>query len=347
MSTISKSYLKNRFLQDKLLVMKTRYIPGLIYLSVSIALLFFKFFAYKMTSSDAIFSDAMESIVNVVAAAFAFYALYKSTQKTSQFPYGAGKIENISASVEGSLLGFASIAILFEVFLSVVKAPTVENLNVGIIIIAITGFANLLLGVYLKYESRRLQSQALDASGSHILSDVITTAGVIIGLCITQWTGWFFIDTAIAFVLAIFIAYLSVKHLKSAIGEMLDKEDLGLLKKLVDIFNKINQTGLIQIHHVKIIRSGPLHHIDAHFVLPEFWDVNKIHDEVSLLEKNINKYYGYEVEIGAHLDPCRKAYCKHCDLASCPIRKEDFIKKLPVTLEQMRSPMEPDDFMKD
>lgn len=323
-----------------------RYIPGFIYLVVSIALLILKFFAYKVTSSDAIFSDAIESVVNVLAASLAFYVLYKSTQTNSQFPYGAGKLEHISSSTEGGLLAFASLAIIFETVLSLINKQSIQELDSGIAIIAVTALANLFLGLYLKNQSKKLKSQALSTSGTHILSDVITTVGVILGLVVVRFTGLRFIDTLMALCLAVFIAYLGFKHLSGAISEILDKTNLELLEKLEKIFNQVNLPGFIQIHQVKIIRSGPHHHIDAHFVMPEFWDVSRIHEELNLLEKKINKSYGYKAEIGAHLDPCRKAYCQHCEVEPCKIRQVNFVKKLPASIDQMQSFLEPDQFMK-
>lgn len=321
--------------------MTARYWPGLIYLIVSLILCVCKFVAYRITLSDAIFSDAMESIVNVVAATLSFYALYKSTQKNSQFPYGAGKLESISTFAEGSLLAFASLAIMLTAFTSLINKQNLQELKLGIFLVLITAIANALLAVYLRYESKRLKSHALSASSTHIFSDVVTSVVLVVGLILIQWTGWMFLDSLMAFIMAIFIAYLSFKHLKIGVREILDKENLQLLKELEKIFNNIDQPGLIQIHQVKIIRSGPLHHIDAHLVIPEFWSVKTIHEELKKLEQSISKTYNYRVEIGSHLDPCRKAYCKHCQVSPCSIRKEDFVEKLKVTVEQMRSPLEP------
>ena len=323
-----------------------RYLPGLIYFVVSFGLLLVKFLAYKLTSSEAVFSDAMESIVNVIAAGLSFYILYKNSKPNPDFPYGAGKLEHISSTTEGALLAFAAFAIVLETLPNFMNQQPVLELNLGIIIIAITGVVNLVLGLFLKYQAKKLNSVALHMSGTHVLSDVLTTVGVIGGLFLVKWTGFYFIDSLVALMLAAFIAYLSFKHIRSSLSEVLDKEDLKLLKKLASIFNSINQEGFIQIHQVKVIRSGDFHHIDAHFVIPEFWNVKKIHEEINILENKIHKLYGKKVELGVHLDPCRRAYCKHCDVLSCEIREESFVRKLPASLEQMRSPIEPEPFMK-
>lgn len=326
--------------------MDSRYQPSFVYLIVSLILCAVKFIAYSLTLSDAIFSDAMESLVNIVAATLSFYALYKSHQKNSQFPYGAGKLESISTFAEGGLLAFASLAIVFEAFTSLVNKQSLQDLQVGIYLIFLTSIGNALLAFYLSKQAKKLKSQALKASASHIFSDVMTSLSLIAGLFLIQWTGWMFLDSVIAFGLAFFIAYLSFKHLKIGIREILDKEDPKLLQKLEKVLSNIEQPGIIQIHQVKIIRSGPLHHIDAHFVIPEFWDVKAIHHELEKLEQSISKQYDYQVEIGSHLDPCRQAYCKHCKVQPCSIRKENFVEKLQVSVDQMRSPVEPKPFRK-
>ena len=322
-----------------------RYLPGLVYLLTSLALLAAKFWAYSLTSSEAIFSDAIESIVNVVAASLSCYALYRNRKPNPEFPYGTGKMEHVSSSTEGGLMAFASLTIVFEAFSSLIFNVPLRGINFGLLIISLTGVANLFLGLFLKRQGKKWQSPALMASGSHVFSDAFTTGGVICGLFLIKITGWELLDPLIALAIAGFIGWTGIRHLRVSMGEMLDKENPALLKKLESVFNRIEREGFIQIHQVKVIRSGGSHHIDAHFVIPEFWDVKQIHEEINSLEKKIEKLYGQKVELGVHLDPCRQAYCRFCDVFYCKIRKEEFERKLPATVEQMRSPEEPQPFI--
>ena len=324
----------------------TRYLAGLTYFLISLFLLFVKFWAFKITSSQAIFSDAMESIVNVVAAGLAFYVLYQNHKPNSNFPYGAGKLEYISSSTEGSLMVFASIAIYFQVFNSFFQKETLNELTPGILLIAFTGVINLGLGLFLKHQGKKTNSMALKVSGSHVLTDVATTAGILVSLAIVSMTGWQFIDSLIALALASYIGFVGVKHVLSSLREMIDKENPKILKNLEKIFNQTRPDGIIQIHQVKIIRSGSFHHIDAHLVVPEYWDVKKVHEELNQFEKSIEDHYDYSVELGVHIDPCRRAYCKFCAVSNCSLRKEAFEKKLAVSLDQMRSLVEPEKFKK-
>ena len=322
----------------------TRYRIGLVYFLVSISLLFIKFWAFQITASQAIFSDAMESIVNVIASGLTLYVLYQKQKPTPGFPYGAGKLEYISSSIEGSLLVFASLAIYFQAINSLFSHKTLNQLGTGLLLITFTGIVNLALGLFLKYKGRKIKSMALQTSGSHVLSDALTTVGILLGLGLVQVTGWIFLDSLLAIGIASLIGVVGIKHIRSALVEIIDKENPDILKKLAVIFNKVRPSGIIQIHQVKIIRSGSFHHIDAHFVVPEYWDIQKAHEELNFFEKNIERNYEHSIELGFHLDPCRRAYCKFCDVSNCSIRKEKFEKKIPVSLEQMRSLHEPKDF---
>lgn len=322
----------------------TRYFAGMVYFLISLALLFLKFLAFHITSSQAIFSDAMESIVNVVASGLTFYVLYQNQKPHPKFPYGAGKLEYISSSTEGSLMVFASLAIYFQVFNALFSNKQLHELGVGLLLIGFTGLANLGLGLFLKHEAKKTQSKALAVSGSHVLTDVLTTAGVLVGLGLVHVTGWKFLDSLLALILATYIGIIGVTHVLSSLSEMIDKENPDILAKLEPIFNKVRPDGIIQIHQVKVIRSGSFHHIDAHFVVPEYWEAHKIHEELNDFEKKIESHYDHNIELGVHIDPCRRAYCKFCSISNCSVRQEDFVKKIPASVGQMRSLHEPEKF---
>ena len=316
-------------------------------LAVSIVLMVVKFWAHNMTESQAIFSDAVESIVNVLAAMVALWVIWYSAKPADEdHPYGHGKIEFFSAAFEGGLITFASLAICVEATKALIRGETLTHLNEGLVLVAAAGIGNLLLGLYLSKRGKALSSVALKASAAHVISDFWTSAGVIGGLFVVQLTGWLWADSVTALLVGLWLGFTGFRLVASAIGGLMDQEDPKLLETLADVFRKSTKPGIIQIHHVRVIRSGWYHHIDAHLVMPEFWDVKRVHEVVNAFERSVIQNYEYGGEMNYHVDPCRRAYCRFCDVADCPIRQESFEEAMPVRLEHLRSPVEPAEFRK-
>src|SRR5262245_28807883 len=178
---------------------RARVRAGLVSLVVGTVILAAKFWAYRLTGSTAILSDALESIVNVVAAVFALGGILFAAQPADRnHPYGHGKIEFFSAAFEGGLIAFAAILIVYEALSALVAGPELRALDVGLAIVGATGVANALLGVYLLRTGRRHTSLALEADGKHVLSDALTSAGIVVGLGLVRVTGLAWLDPLVA-----------------------------------------------------------------------------------------------------------------------------------------------------
>lgn len=314
-------------------------------LIVSVVLLSAKFWAFAQTHSQAVFSDAVESIVNVVAAALAMVVVSVSAKPADkEHPYGHGKAEYFSSAFEGGLIAFAAFWIVVEAVRGFLEPSALRQLDFGVAVVLAAGFANLFLGLYLLRLGRLRSSIALRASGHHVISDFWTSMAVAIGLFLVRWTGWLWMDSLIAVIMGLVLARSGYLLVRESIRGLMDEEDLSVLGDLASVFAKESLIGIIQIHHVKVIRSGWYHHIDAHLVLPEFWTVEQVHDHVNVFEQRVIKRYPYGGEMNFHFDPCRRAYCRVCDLEPCSIRAEKFEKKIPVLLEHMRSTVEPAEF---
>ncbi len=318
---------------------------AIVSLVVSTGLLLVKFWAFHQTGSQAVFSDAMESIVNVVASALALFVIFYASRPADQeHPYGHGKMEYFSAAFEGGLISFAAILIMVASIRSLILGPEIERLDIGVIVVLGAGAVNFLLGLYLVRRGQKLSSVALRASGKHALADFWTSLGVGLGLALVALTEMFWLDSVLAFAVGALLARSGFKLVRESVGALLDEEDLEVLKKLAGAFEKHSENGIIQIHHVKTIRSGWYHHIDAHVVLPEFWTVDQVHERMLVFEKRVIQDYPYKGEMNFHFDPCRRAYCKVCDLKDCPIRREPFVERMAPDIEQLRSPHEPSEF---
>lgn len=313
---------------------------GLIYLVVSLIVFFLKTVAAVKTQSTALFSDALETLVNIAAAIVSLVVLkFISQPKDENHPYGHGKAEFISAAVEGGFVFSAGLAIFIEACQTLAKPKILDFNEMGIIVSGLATLMNMFLSLYLKRASKDKQSVMLNASSVHVMSDVWTTVGVLIGLGISKITGFIWLDPVIALVLACFLFIEGYKILRQAFSGLTDELDPQILKELSIAFQKVvdegQAPGLIDLHAVRFIRSGNFHHVDAHLVVPRFWDVSKTHVFMEDLEKKVVKAYRFDGEIAFHIDPCEKDDCATCDYANCAVRSQAFTKRKSFTPERV------------
>jgi cation diffusion facilitator family transporter len=308
-------------------------------LAVSVALLAAKYQAYLLTGSTAILSDALESIVNVVAAIFGLGGLiFAGRPADRNHPYGHGKIEFFSAAFEGGLIAFAAVLIAYEVVLSLLRGADLRAIDLGVAIVLGAGVVNLLLGYYLVRAGRRYDSLTLVADGRHVLSDFYTSAGIVVGLLLVRFSGIAWLDPVVAAVVALNLLWTGFRLVRHAAGGLLDEEDPALLNRLLDVVRHHLGQGVIRIHHLRAIRSGRFHHVDAHLVVPEFWSVERSHELAEELAAQVIKEMGVEGEMTLHTDPCHRIYCAMCDLEACPIRRAPFGGRPALTLEEAVQP---------
>jgi cation diffusion facilitator family transporter len=321
---------------------RVRLTAGTISLVVGAGLMLIKFLAYRVTGSSAILSDALESIINVVAAAFAMGSiLFAGRPADRGHPYGHGKIEYFSAAFEGGLISFAAVAIIIKAVEALTKGSHVESIETGLIIIAAAGAVNALLGLFLLRVGKRTNSLILMADGHHVLSDFWTTAGVIVGLILVKVTGQTWLDPLVAIVVALNLARTGFLLVRHAARALLDEEDSELLQKILDSSEKVRSAGIIRIHHLRAIRVGRFAHVDAHLVVPEFWTVQEAHDQQDAFEKRLLEITSIEGEVLFHTDPCWQLYCEVCDLGNCPVRKTAFVRRPLMTLDEATQPDPP------
>ena len=303
------------------------------------ALLALKFFGFTLTGSTAVYSDAMESIVNVVAAAFALGAIaFAARPADANHPYGHGKMEFFTAVFEGGLVAFAAVMILYESVQSLLRGPEVREIDTGLLIVVGAGVGNLVLGTYLVRAGKRTGSPALVADGKHVISDFWTSAGVAVGLLLVKATGLLWLDPAAAAFVAILLGITGFRLVRQAAGGLLDEEDPALLEELASLFARVPVEGAIEVHEVRAIRSGSHIHVDAHVVVPEFWTVDRSHDTAEAMERWLLANWSREGELVFHVDPCRRVYCARCPLADCAVRTAPFQARPVVTRESIVGP---------
>jgi cation diffusion facilitator family transporter len=308
-------------------------------LLVSLGLLAAKFQAYRLTGSTAILSDALESIVNVVAAVFAIGALlFAGRPADRNHPYGHGKMEFLSAAFEGGLIAFAAVLIVYEVVQGLLYGVTLRALDTGLAVVLGAGLVNLALGAYLVRTGRRYDSLTLVADGRHVMADFYTSAGIVVGLLLVRVTGLGWLDPVVAAVVALNLLWTGLRLVRQAAAGLLDEEDPALLGRLLDVLQPHLGQGVIRIHHLRAIRAGRVHHVDAHLVVPEFWSVERSHELAEHLGERVMKDLGVEGEMTLHTDPCHRVYCRMCDLEECPVRRDLFLGRPPLTVDEAVQP---------
>ena len=307
-------------------------------LFISFIVLALKFVAYFQTSSTAILSDAIETITNVATAVVALVLLkYALAPADEEHPYGHGKLEYFSASFEGGIILFAALAIIFESVRSLILGNRIDNINVGLFYIIAASVINFIAGLYLKSVGKKQNSETLKASGSHLMADVKTTLGIVIGLMLYKITGIAWIDPVIGILVGLWLVYESVQIIKKNIGGLLDETDLSSVQHLSETIEKHLAPEIIDIHNLRIIRSGSFHHIDGHLVVPQFLEIHMVHELIHNFEKKVVGDYKFDGEFAFHTDPCYQKYCSACEVIICPLRKSEFKARRTMDLRHLIS----------
>ncbi len=297
----------------------------LLSLVTGIVLMLIKFIAYFITESNAIFSDAAESIVNVVASAFAYYSIYLSAQpKDQNHPYGHGKVEFFSVFVEGGMIFIAGSIILIKSIYGVFSPQPVSNVEEGMYLILLTSLINLGVGFYLMKRGKALRSLTIEADGKHLQVDAISSFGLIGGLLIMKLTGLAWIDLALSFILGLFILFNGYKLLRKSISGLMDESDIEVVEEVVDILKERRKTEWIDVHNLRVQRYGQELHIDCHLTLPNYYTLNQVHDSISDFDKVLNDNLASKTEFFIHADPCMPECCYYCNVENCPIRSEPY-----------------------
>lgn len=296
-----------------------------------------KVIAYYLTNSVAILTDALESIVNVVAGFLGLYSLHLSAKpKDADHPYGHGKIEFISAAVEGVMISFAAIIILFESVRNLITPLPLQQLDIGIAIIALTGAVNFVVGRWCLRTGTRNNSQALQASGKHLISDTYSTIGILGGLLLLYFTGIIWIDSIVAIVFGCIIFYTGFRIMRTSIAGIMDERDQDLLRRMTKILDEGRSKNWVDIHNMRIIKYGSTLHIDCHLTVPWYLNVHEAHDEVDKLEYLVRKEFGDAMELFVHTDGCLATACAICIKDDCPVRYHPFERRIKWTVQNMQ-----------
>ncbi|HBN05136.1 MAG TPA: cation diffusion facilitator family transporter [Bacteroidales bacterium] len=290
---------------------------------ISSLILICKFAAYFITNSAGVYSDAMESIVNVVAGIISLMSLrWASKPADDKHPFGHGKMELISASIEGILIMLAGGLIIYEAISRIYFPPKeLPQLEIGIVIVAIAGILNYLLGYWSIRKGKKNSSMALIASGKHLQSDTYSSIGLILGLVLISITGLIILDSLLALVYGSIIIVAGVKILRKTVANLLDENDMEELKAITEVINKHKAEDWIDIHNLRVVSYGNSLHIDCDLTLPCFYTINQGHQATEKLKQAL-QIQSDDLYFTVHSDSCDEKYCFQCTMTNCPIRKE-------------------------
>ncbi|MBD2747817.1 cation transporter [Microvirga sp. BT688] len=266
-----------------------------------------KYAAYYITGSIALYSDALESIINVVTAVAAFMAVRLSAAPAdANHPYGHHKVEYFSAVLEGVLIIVAALAILREAYFGFLAPRVIDAPVHGLAVNAVASVINAAWSWALIHHGRRLRSPAIVADGRHLLTDVVTSAVVIIGLLLVPLTGWTWLDSALAAMVAVNILWSGWGLIKESIGGLMDEALPETTLIRVREIIALNAEGAIEAHDLRTRHAGRMTFIDFHLVVPGAMSVTDAHDICDRLERAL-KADVEDALITIHVEPDNKA----------------------------------------
>ncbi|MBI2300811.1 MAG: cation transporter [Armatimonadetes bacterium] len=268
---------------------RSRRRAAMVSLAVAVLLVATQFTAYFLTHSSAVLSDAMESVVNIAAAAFAIYSVRLSRSAADRrHPYGHYKIEFLAAAFEGALIFLAGLLIIAAAVPRLLRGAPTERLDFGLALVCGAAACNGLLGWYLIRIGRHLHSLTLEADGKHVVSDVWTSLGVVVGLLVVRVTGWSPADPLAAIVLALLIIVAGARLVvRSAYGVMdsVSPETVQQGERVLSA--AVEAERILGWHKLRVRDVGAFRFVDVHIQLPEGASLAAGHDVAEELEREL------------------------------------------------------------
>ncbi|MFZ0962767.1 MAG: cation diffusion facilitator family transporter [Terriglobia bacterium] len=272
-------------------------------LAVGFLMLGTKVFAYGMTGSAAILSDAAESVVHVVAVSFAAYSLWLSRKPPDPtHHYGHDKIAFFAAGFEGAMIVLAAVYILYESIHRLIAGPKLENLGAGALLVLGAGLINGALGAYLVWIGKKHGSLILEADGKHVLTDCWTSLGVIVGLGLTMLTGWLRLDPVVAILVALNILWMGSKLIRQSIGGLMDEVDPIVESQIRRLLAEMTSEAGVEFHGLRQRNAGNTNWVEFHLLFPKDTSLESAHALATKIEELIQRDSTMRTEVISHLE---------------------------------------------
>lgn len=275
-------------------------------LAVSFLMLGGKLTAYFLTGSAAIFSDAAESVVHLLATAFVGFSLWYAFQPPDTgHPYGHGKIAYFSSGLEGMLIIVAAIAIVYTAVRDLVLGPSLARLETGLLILAGLTLVNLALGLYLVRTGRRYNNLMLVSNGQHVLTDMWTSVGVLVGIGLVHITDILWLDPTVAILVALNILWTGFSLVRRSVSGLMERADDAYTTTMLDVLDKARKEGVVsQYHQLRHRRVHDQLWVEYHLLFPEDLTITEAHDRSHEVEDRITAAFPRDdVFVTAHLEP--------------------------------------------
>jgi cation diffusion facilitator family transporter len=275
--------------------------------AAGIIMLLIKWYAYSITGSTAILSDAVESVVHIIGVAFAVFSLWLSLKPADvSHLYGHEKINYFSAGVEGGLIILAAAYIIFTSVKRLIFGIELTNLDTGTYFTLGAAVINLALGSYLLLKGKKSNSLILIANGKHVLTDSWTSFGVVIGLFLTLLTGWLPFDPLVAIVVAVNILWTGGKLIRQSAGGLMDEADTEIGNKLREVLKKETEKRGLRYHQLRYRESGNSLWIEFHLLFPKGTLLDEAHPVATEIEFLVKDTFNKDVNVVTHLESMYK-----------------------------------------
>jgi cation diffusion facilitator family transporter len=276
------------------------------YLSIAAAVvtILLKFTAYRVTGSIGFFSDALESIVNLLAAVFGLIMLHVSEKPADEgHEFGHSKAEYFSSAIEGSLILLAAFSIIWSAVPRLIHPIALENINIGLLFSVGASLVNLAVGQMLIHNGKKSKSLLVEADGKHLMTDVWTSAGVIAGILLVKFTGILILDPIIAILVALNIVYTGYRLISRSTNGLMDasisETEINQVKKYLDSLKEKN----ITYHSLMTRQAGQRKFISFHLLVPGAWTVQQGHENADIIEETIEDMFDEPVTVTSHIEP--------------------------------------------
>lgn len=290
--------------------------------------------AWFLTHSVTILTDALESTVNVVASCIGLYSLHVAAKpRDVDHPYGHAKAELVSSGIEGLLIFVAGILVMYSAGIQLLRPQPIHSLDLGIVVVAITGLINFFAGLYAVKVGKNRSSLVLVSAGKHLLSDAYSSGGALVGLGLIYLTHWAWLDSVVAALFGIVILVTGYRVMRTSLSGIMDEANLPLLQHILQTLQASRKPEWIDLHNLRVVQYGEKVHLDAHMTLPWYHTVQQADTEIHALEKVVQQHFGDSAELFIHIDACQPYQCKLCCMPDCPVRRQTFLQQIPWTIE--------------